>query len=612
MCLPGQGPGGPASAADAVVMARAGLGWLAGADAASLTSAEQAECLRALAQSESMHAAARASVLRAFTAGRGYEDDGHGSAKTWLRWQTQISSGAAGAAMGWMRRLAAHPAVHDALAGGQVSVSFARQICEWTDLLPGARRADADAILLAAAAGGAELADLAALAEEMRKRTARPDTDSDDDGFADRWVRLETTFGGAGSLEGDLTPQCTAALAAVLESLGAKAGPEDVRTKGQRDHDALEEVCRRLIAAGCLPERAGQPTQIQLHLTLDQLRGLDQDGSSEAAWAARGPAAPPGADCDATIVPVVSGHVDPDVLDRLAAALLSGTPPAGGTGSPSPADSASETGVPGRLSAARWRRSQRAARQIILRAAADLLSGPAGLAAFLRTGALHGLEASVSLPLDIGTTTETIPVHLRRAVTARDRHCRFPGCRQPPAACHPHHIAPRAKGGPTSLTNMLLLCTFHHLIAVHRWGWGITLHPDGTTSATSPDGRKHSTATGHPQRRWRRPLAQNRRLTAAQKVRLAGEAGSIAIVVSTAASRPWSASALGPLMVAGRRSGRTSRTPRCQVLDQAQQAVAPRCHHPAQRSVIESFELPQDGVPVPVKTGLGGSPSHRQ
>ena len=54
---------------------------------------------------------------------------------------------------------------------------------------------------------------------------------------------------GAGSLEGDLTPQCTAALAAVLESLGAKAGPEDVRTKGQRDHDALEEVCRRLIAA---------------------------------------------------------------------------------------------------------------------------------------------------------------------------------------------------------------------------------------------------------------------------------------------------------------------------------------------------------------------------
>ena len=58
------------------------------------------------------------------------------------------------------------------------------------------------------------------------------------------------------------------------------------------------------------------------------------------------------------------------------------------------------------------------------------------------------------------------------------------------AACQPHHIIPRAQGGPTSLTNLTLLCTFHHLIAIHRWGWGIVLHPDGTVTATSPDGTK--------------------------------------------------------------------------------------------------------------------------
>ena len=80
-------------------------------------------------------------------------------------------------------------------------------------------------------------------------------------------------------------------------------------------------------------------------------------------------------------------------------------------------------------------------------------------------------------------------MHLRRAVTIRDRHCRFPGCHQPAAACQPHHIIPRSKGGPARLTNLLNLCTFHHLIAVHRWGWGITLHPDGTVTATGPDGR---------------------------------------------------------------------------------------------------------------------------
>jgi predicted restriction endonuclease len=50
-----------------------------------------------------------------------------------------------------------------------------------------------------------------------------------------------------------------------------------------------------------------------------------------------------------------------------------------------------------------------------------------------------------------------------------------------------HHIRPRRLGGATKLTNMLLLCTFHHLIAVHQWGWTITLNPDGTTTMTSPD-----------------------------------------------------------------------------------------------------------------------------
>jgi hypothetical protein len=75
----------------------------------------------------------------------------------------------------------------------------------------------------------------------MRRRLAP--ADRDDDGFDDRQVRLELTFGGAGKLDGDLTPRCAAALAAVLEALGKRAGPEDLRSKGQRQHDALEEAC---------------------------------------------------------------------------------------------------------------------------------------------------------------------------------------------------------------------------------------------------------------------------------------------------------------------------------------------------------------------------------
>jgi len=175
------------------------------------------------------------------------------------------------------------------------------------------------------------------------------------------------------------------------------------------------------------------------------------------------------------------------VLDRLAAALLHGTP--AGPVLPANADQ------PGGTDATRRARAERAARRMILAAAADLLSGPAGLAAWLRTRLAPGTAASVSLPLDVGTATDTIPVHLRRAVAVRDRGCRFPGCDQPVPACQPHHIIPRAQGGPTSLANLLLLCAFHHLIAIHRWGWCITLHPDGTVTATSPDGSK--TLHGH-------------------------------------------------------------------------------------------------------------------
>ncbi len=497
------GPAVPKTAAEAVAMAQAGLAWLAKAGVAGLPTSAQADCLRGLERAASMYTAAQATVLGTFTGQGGHEDDGHGSARTWLRWQTRISGGAADTAVGWMRRLAAHPAVHSALTDGQVSASFARAICAWTDKLREHLRADADAILLAAAAGGADLADLARLAEEMRQRTAAPDTDGSD-GFDDRWLRLDETFRGAGSISGDLTPQCRAALAAVLEALGKKAGPEDTRSKAQRDHDAVHEACRRLLGSACLPDRAGQPTQIQLHMTLDKLRDQGDDsaeaaesaGSAEAARSAEGawadshagtawaagtcgrPAAGPGDDCDASIVPIVTGHVDHDLLDRLAAALADGKALVA-------ADRAA-----GPRALARRQRAQSAARRLLLRWAADVLSGPDGLAAYLRTRQPERLAASASLPLDIGAATDSIPGHLRRAAAARDRHCRYPGCRQPVMACQVHHIVPRSEGGPTKLTNLLNLCSFHHLIAIHRWGWGITLHPDGSVTATSPDGTR--------------------------------------------------------------------------------------------------------------------------
>jgi hypothetical protein len=135
------------------------------------------------------------------------------------------------------------------------------------------------------------------------------------------------------------------------------------------------------------------------------------------------------------------------------------------------------------------------ARDLVLAEAVRLLSGPAGLAAALRAGVPVPAAAAASLPLDIGRATDTIPAHLRRAAAVRDRGCRFPGCQQPTAACDIHHIVWRSRGGKTRLTSLIMLCRFHHLIAIHEWGWTITLHPDATVTAVSPDGSR--TLHGH-------------------------------------------------------------------------------------------------------------------
>ena len=127
----------PDSPAQALALLGAALDYLAHADAGSWPDGLQADCLRALAVAESRQAAAHARVLAAFTVpGGGLAGDGHRSPRVWLTWQTQATRRAAAGQVGWMRRLEAHPLIADALAGGRVSLSWARQIIDWTGRLP--------------------------------------------------------------------------------------------------------------------------------------------------------------------------------------------------------------------------------------------------------------------------------------------------------------------------------------------------------------------------------------------------------------------------------------------------------------------------------------------
>ena len=123
-----------ASVGEALEMVRAGLGYLAAADAARLPAATQAECLRELEQTDAAVTAARAFLLAAFTAGQGHAGDGDSSAVSWLIHRTGITRGAAVGHSAWANRAATHPRVIAALAAGQVSESVGRVICLWTDL----------------------------------------------------------------------------------------------------------------------------------------------------------------------------------------------------------------------------------------------------------------------------------------------------------------------------------------------------------------------------------------------------------------------------------------------------------------------------------------------
>lgn len=79
-----------------------------------------------------------------------------------------------------------------------------------------------------------------------------------------------------------------------------------------------------------------------------------------------------------------------------------------------------------------------------------------------------------STVLDVGRSQRIFPAHQVRAITARDRHCQYPGCHAPPSFCEVHHSLWWFKhGGKTSVTNGILLCWHHHTV-VHRQQ--ITIH----------------------------------------------------------------------------------------------------------------------------------------
>jgi len=137
------------------------------------------------------------------------------------------------------------------------------------------------------------------------------------------------------------------------------------------------------------------------------------------------------------------------------------------------------------------------------------------------------VENAQGEPLDVGRKTRTIPPGIRRALQARDRGCRFPGC------CFKryvdgHHVQHWANGGETKLSNLVTLCRFHHRL-VHEGQVVIQTLDDGAFRFVKPDGQTYDSPTPEP--------------TDARAIVVAHEAANLRITPATAVTR-WTGEAL--------------------------------------------------------------------
>ena len=141
--------------------------------------------------------------------------------------------------------------------------------------------------------------------------------------------------------------------------------------------------------------------------------------------------------------------------------------------------------------------------QVVVHVDAPVLTQPEGAGqALLEDGARVSVEMSQRLACDairvimrhdpdgrvteVGARTRTIPPALRRALQHRDRGCRFPGCGV--RFGQGHHIQHWAHGGPTTLSNLAMLCRRHHR-AVHEEGFSLERGADGELRFSLPSGK---------------------------------------------------------------------------------------------------------------------------
>ena len=391
-------------------------------------------------------------LIRAFDEREGWE--GCQSCAHWLNWRTGLKLGAAREKVRVARALGALPLLSDAMQRGQISYSKVRALTRVAT--PANERRLLDFALCAPASYVERLArawrrvDRATeAADDQRRQTRRHlNTWVDDDGMV--------------VIRGRLSPEVGAVVRRALEAasdrlrteVAAADAAEPARSNARRTRwDWWPRAPWRPTSTGgrratairscCTSRRTrSRPTRRRPQRTFPRKRHPARSG-------------PPNVER--------SGRMDRRPVAATSAARMAG-------------HAALEDGDGLRVSAETSRRVACDAAAVVMQHAPD--------------GAI----------LDVGRKTRTIPPALRRALQARDRQCRFPGCHA--RRCDAHHVRHWADGGATRLDNLVLLCRRHHR-AVHEEGFTVRLDPAGDAEFCWPNGRPFPAVPPPP--RWSGP-----------------------------------------------------------------------------------------------------------
>jgi hypothetical protein len=385
-------------------------------------------------------------LVAEFDRRRGWELGGHRTCAHWLAFRTGIDLGAAREKVRAARALTELPETGAAMRRGELSFSAVRALTRVAT-----PENEADLLELARGCTTAQLErivrgfKLGSRQDEAAREQARHDS---------REFSVFPDDEGMYVVRGRLTPEIGALVMRAVEAAsdalyrerGPAGAPENVsaetsrRAAAQRRADAIGLVAERALAAGFGGSEVG--TEDALSRTGDALDPEQDLENGSAEPSQHIPLSGTRAERYQVLL-----HVDADTLSEEGSGL---------------GRSELEDGT--RVSAETSRRITCDASVVQIR---------------------HGNGAN---DLDVGRKTRTVSPALRRALEARDRGCRFPGCGL--RFTDAHHVKHWADGGETNLGNLVLLCSYHHRL-VHEEKWQIEWWGTGRPAFIDPRGQKH-------------------------------------------------------------------------------------------------------------------------